>query len=549
MPTTPFSSVQGCLDQEHNLPSPIKPNKLGAYFKVLGYDPILSAQLIKGFTVGFQLGYHGVPNSSLVVENSASVYEHPSVADLAIEKELQERRFIGPLEFIPYSSFQLNPLGVVPKKSGSFRLITNLSSPNGSSINDSIDDIFSSVSYASIFDAIAILVKLGPGSFLAKADVKSAFRLIPVDPDQYHLLCYSWRDCYYIDTCLPMGARSSCQIFEKFSSSLEFILKELGVKFVIHYLDDFLFLHSEEEGCLRGLEVFKALAEDIGLPLAPDKTVLPSNVIEFLGYEIDTMSELIRLPHDKLQKGILLLKGLLSKSFTTLLELQSIAGFLNFACAVIVPGRAFMNCFYSLMAKLRKPYHRVRISAEIKKDINVWLTFFSSYNGVSFYRHQLFLTQDEVHVFSDASKSIGFGAYMGCKWFCGRWPSQWYTSQNIVLLEFIPVILALLLWSNFFVNKLLILHIDNEALVAVINRMRSKEPLVMNLVRQLVVKSLDINCLIKAVHIEGLSNILADSLSRLQVKAFKDLHQTAEDSPCDCPSLPGELTSSTVLLP
>ncbi len=95
----------------------------------LGYDPILSAQIIKGFIEGFTIGYFGVPNSCYDIENSSSVYEHLSVVDDAVAKEVNAGRFIGPLTKLPYCTFQLNPLGVVPKKSGSFRLITNLSSP------------------------------------------------------------------------------------------------------------------------------------------------------------------------------------------------------------------------------------------------------------------------------------------------------------------------------------------------------------------------------------------------------------------------------------
>ena len=511
-------------------------------------DPILSAQIIKGFQEGFTIGYFGIPNSCYDIDNSTSVNEHLSVVDDAVAKEVNAGRFIGPLTKLPFCTFQLNPLGVVPKKSGSFRLITNLSSPKGSSINDFINDIFSAVKYSSIMDAIAILINLKPGSFLAKADVKSAFRLIPINPDQYHLLCYKWRGFFYIDTCLPMGARSSCQIFELFSSSLEFVLNKLGVNFVVHYLDDFLFIHQERKGCVRALESFKFIADDIGLPLAPEKTVLPARSIEFLGYIIDTELEIVKLPPDKIEKGIVLLKDLLSQSFATLHELQCISGFLNFACAVIVPGRAFMNCFYCLMSKLRKPYHRVRLSVEIKRDMNLWLTFFSSFNGVSFYRNELFLSLEQVHVYTDASKSVGFGAYTGSNWFFGAWPSDWYCNQNIVFLELIPVILAFLVWSPSFMNKVVVFHIDNEALVAVVEKMRSKEPLVMNLIRQLVMKSMRKNILVKAVHIEGSSNILADKLSRLQVQSFKNLHPMAEANPSVVPALPSEITSSTVLL-
>lgn len=514
----------------------------------MGYDKILTAQLKAGFSYGFDLGYRSFPNSDKNIENSVSTSEHPDVVDKALEKEVCKGRMVGPLKEIPFTQYQINPLAIVPKKSGEYRLITNLSSPAGNSINDAIHDIFAEVHYASIKDALKILLVLGKGAFLAKTDVKSAFRLIPVSPEQYHLLCYKWQGHFYIDKCLPMGARSSCQIFERFSTSLEFIVKQLGCPLVIHYLDDFLFLSSTEQGCRKALKTFQFLAEDIGLPLAPEKTVLPSCCVEFLGYEIDTSEEIIRLPNDKILKGIKLLEDLLYNKYATLQELQAVAGFLNFACAVMVPGRAYMNCFYSLMAKLKMPFHRTKIKDEAKEDIRMWLKFFSQYNGVSFYREQMFLSQEKVHIFSDASKTLGFGGWLGTEWFSGEWPSEWYLRQNIVLLEMIPVLIALKLYSSHLLNKVAVLHIDNEALVAVLNNMKSKEPLVMNFVRQVVLYSMKYNFLIKAVHVVGAENYLADKLSRSQVAAFLKAHPTANPCPTAFKMLPAQLSCKSRLL-
>ena len=53
-------------------------------------------------------------------------------------------------------------------------------------MNTCIDDEFASVSYMTIMDAIKMVVKCGKGAFMYKTDVKSAFRLIPLPPEQYH---------------------------------------------------------------------------------------------------------------------------------------------------------------------------------------------------------------------------------------------------------------------------------------------------------------------------------------------------------------------------
>ena len=139
-------------------------------------------------------------------------------------KEIEAGRVVGPFKAPPFPKFRTSPIGIVPKKApNEFRLIHHLSYPNGLSVNDSIPDECSSVHYATISDAIHILKKLGAGCNLAKIDIKSAFRIIPVDPLEYPLLYIKWANELYFDRCLAMGLRSSCAIFEKFSSSLEWL--------------------------------------------------------------------------------------------------------------------------------------------------------------------------------------------------------------------------------------------------------------------------------------------------------------------------------------
>ena len=101
----------------------------------------------------------------------------------------------------------VNCLAKIP---GDFRLIQHLSFPSGASVNDSIPSSFSSVQYATIDHAIDLIRSLGRGSFLAKTDIKHAFRIIPISPRDYDLLGICWEGKYYYDRCMPMGCASSC---------------------------------------------------------------------------------------------------------------------------------------------------------------------------------------------------------------------------------------------------------------------------------------------------------------------------------------------------
>ena len=133
---------------------------------------------------------------------------------------------------------------------GKYRLLHNLSYPyDDRAVNLNIPKEISKLSYASVSDAIKIINSL-PQCYLAKADIAEAYRLVPLRPSCYNLLGFRLGGMYYFDRCLPMGASSSCSIFEKISDGLEFILKDTyKVQNVVKMLDDFLFLADTEEEC------------------------------------------------------------------------------------------------------------------------------------------------------------------------------------------------------------------------------------------------------------------------------------------------------------
>ena len=115
----------------------------------------------------------------------------------------------------------------MPKKSPrEFRLIHHLSFPKGSSLNDGISPEITRVSYATVKDAIRFTKSVGSGCFLAKTDIKNAFRIIPINPQNYHLLGICWNGLYYYDRAMPMGCSSSCKTFKTFSTAIEWIAQQ-----------------------------------------------------------------------------------------------------------------------------------------------------------------------------------------------------------------------------------------------------------------------------------------------------------------------------------
>ena len=93
--------------------------------------------------------------------------------------------------------------------------------------------------------------------YIAKVDVESAFRIIPVSPADRPLLGFQWKVKLFMDAVFPMGC---CAIFECFSTALEWAAKvKLGVTGMVHVIDDFLLLAHSVEKCNHDLIAFVAL--------------------------------------------------------------------------------------------------------------------------------------------------------------------------------------------------------------------------------------------------------------------------------------------------
>ena len=132
------------------------------------------------------------------------------MVDEYLAAELEKSRLAGPFSKLDIPYAHISRFGVIPKKySQQWRLIVDLSHPIGFIVNDGILKDLCSLSCITVDTAIQHILSLGPGSLLAKLDVKSAFCLLPVHVADRHLLAMRWNNQIYFDTCLPFGLRSA----------------------------------------------------------------------------------------------------------------------------------------------------------------------------------------------------------------------------------------------------------------------------------------------------------------------------------------------------
>ena len=171
-------------------------------------------------------------------------------------------------------------------------MILHLSAPAGRSVNDHIDKAEFSLHYAKVDEAVRMLLALGPGALMAKVDLKSAFRMIPVHPDDWELLGMRWEGQFYVDTCLPLGLRSAPFLFNEVASVLEWTLHHnYAIKDVLHYLDDyFLAGPPADPACGQYLRTFLEVVDRLGVLVAMEKVDGPTPLLTFLGLLLDSIS-------------------------------------------------------------------------------------------------------------------------------------------------------------------------------------------------------------------------------------------------------------------
>ena len=192
---------------------------------------------------------------------------------------------------------------------------------------------------------------------MAKTDLRSAYKQVPVHTNDQHLLGLVWNGTTYIDRALPIGLRTAPKLFSAVADGLAWALQCEGVVNCVHYLDDFFFWGSPESSvCATMLATAIDLCTRLGLPAALNKTVGSATTITSLSIEIDSVAQQLRLPGDKLSHLQTTLSQWETKRHASKHELQMLIGWLSHAAAVVRPGQVFIRQFNDT-AKIPRLHH------------------------------------------------------------------------------------------------------------------------------------------------------------------------------------------------
>ena len=198
-----------------------------------------------------------------------------------------------------------------------------------------------------------------------------------------------------------------------------------------------------------------------------------------------------------------------------------------------------MRRLWSVCSKFRKPHFIITLSQECREDLRWWLKLLDGWNGKSFFLHPRWIPSPDLQLFTDASGTIGWGAFNHGKWTQGTWsPEQ--QDYSIEWKELFALVAACCTWGGDWAKLRILFHCDNMAVVDCMRSGTSKSPLVMSLLRELFFVCARCNFAVSATHIAGNNNRIADSLSRFNMQEFRRLAPHAQAHP-DQAQLPSHL--------
>ena len=186
-----------------------------------------------GLTYGFWIGFNYAQTSCKSSRRNMSLAKANAEAiDSYVAQDRKASRLAGPMQ-TQLVHTKVSPLKIIPKshQPRKWRVIVDISSPLSARVNEGIDRDACALSYSRDVAAQHILFP-GTGILLAKLDIQSAHRHIPVHPSNRHFVGIRWNGEVYsiYRRAMHFGLRSAPKIFSAVADTLLWIILNRGVR-------------------------------------------------------------------------------------------------------------------------------------------------------------------------------------------------------------------------------------------------------------------------------------------------------------------------------
>ena len=480
------------------------------------------------FSIAFEFGLTEYQWSQV----ECKLRTHPSAIRLSrycdefFIDQLKSGKFTCDDTFVPKAWI---PFSVV-YKGGKYRVVFNYTFPeNGISVNSQVSDEYAHVKLPYAREVAKLVKKAGTNGYLAKADLKSAFRQIALAKKDDFKCAYKWRGRTLIEHFMPWGTRAASAQCQLMGETIVYLMnKELPVNlrnFAINYIDDFIFAGTNKENCKRVIDMFFQVCKKYIFKVKESKTEWPAQEMLLLGYHYNCKDQTVSIGKERETEWLVTLNSVLNNEFILYKTLDSLIGKLEFGAPVVYPMKCCIRRFRNAMPKIRNPETRIKITSSMRHEAALWIKFLPILNGVDL---------DDVigeniidkPIELDAS-NIGCGAFNEPHWFI-EFFNPWEVESskiknNIARREMFVINCAFEAWGSEWHGRRILFNTDNKTVESELAKKDSKNDNRMNLIRNM--------CFLAAKHkfrfyvrwVSRNDNHFADLLSKNNFNGFKML--------------------------
>ena len=269
------------------------------------------------------------------------------------------------------------------KPNGSVRVILNLSSPIGKSVNEGIDNSQFPASMSSTTKWLRILHKAGKNCYIVKIDWRMAYKQIAVNPEDVNLQWFEWLGMYFCKLSLIFGAVSSVGIFDRLAKIvLEIVLQRSSfpASLVSQHLDDCCAAApAGDTAIFRFDNEYTKVAGELNILLAPrddpEKSFAPCKEGCVYGINYDTTQQTWWMSEERIARMQLQIRELLECSEIEQQKIWSISGKIIHVKDLITGGK--LHFYHLLKANSvhtdKKSANRmVKVSRDLKREMWWW---------------------------------------------------------------------------------------------------------------------------------------------------------------------------------
>ena len=396
-----------------------------------------------------------------------------------------------------------NRLFLVPKPNKKWRPILDLSQLN----------LYLAPATFKMETPETIRLSLQQGEWVTSLDFSDAYFHIPISHRSRKYLRFHIKGQTFQFTALPFGLSTAPLEFTKVVKEVKLMAQSRGIR-IHQYLDDWLLRAPCQEICLRHTQTLLDLCRSLGWVVNMDKSELvPQQTFDFVGYHFDLSQGLVKPTQDRWRSLSQKLNLLLGLECCTVRQFMSLIGLLTATEKQVVSGRLHMR---PIQWHLKKHWHApeslknvIPIPSSLHVHLRWWLDPTKVLSG-----QPLHPLQHALQLFTDASNE-GWGAHLGDYMAKGVWLES-ESALHINLLELKAVLLALKRFERLCCNQIVLVCTDNTTVVSYINKEGGmKSGSLSALLWRLMLWCNQRQIVLRARHIPGHLNVIADKLSRL----------------------------------